>query len=157
MNTTTILQSEFEERIRRFQANIKNEGLDACLVHATESDMAHVRYLSEYWPTFETAAVFVPVEGEPVLLVGPESDLYASHRSFFKHIEKMKENIAGVLQMPKENVNIKATTEEGLGFTGNGEGISSKAITLLTTVNDYCYDDTIMTGNCNSCGGCCKK
>ncbi|NLO71945.1 MAG: hypothetical protein GX102_13575, partial [Porphyromonadaceae bacterium] len=89
MNTTTIPQSEFEERIKKFQANIKQEGLDACLVHATESDMAHVRYLSEYWPTFETAAVFVPAEGEAVLLVGPESDLYASHRSFFKNIEKL--------------------------------------------------------------------
>ncbi len=89
MNTTTIPQSEFEERIKKFQANIRQEGLDACLVHATESDMAHVRYLSEYWPTFETAAVFVPAEGEPVLLVGPESDLYASHRSFFKNIEKL--------------------------------------------------------------------
>lgn len=91
MNTTTILQSEFEERIKRFQANIRNEGLDACLVHATESDMAHVRYLSEYWPTFETAAVLVPAEGQPVLLVGPESDLYASRRSFFKNIEKLIE------------------------------------------------------------------
>jgi Xaa-Pro aminopeptidase len=90
-NTTTISQSEFEERIKKFQANIKNEGLDACLVHATESDMAHVRYLSEYWPTFETAAVFVPVEGEPVLLVGTESDLYGSRRSCIKNIEKMLE------------------------------------------------------------------
>lgn len=91
MNTTTIPQSEFEERIKRFQANIRKENLDACLVHATESDMAHVRYLSEYWPTFETGAVLVPAEGEPVLLVGPESDLYASHRSFFKNIEKLIE------------------------------------------------------------------
>ena len=91
MNTTTILQSEFEERIRKFQANIKAAGLDACLVHATESDMAHVRYLSEYWPTFDTAAVLMPAEGEPVLLVGPESDIYSSHRSFYKHIEKLIE------------------------------------------------------------------
>lgn len=91
MNTTTIPQSEFEERIRRFQENIKNKGLDACLVHATESDMAFVRYLSEYWPTFETAGVFVPADGEAVLLVGPESDHYAAHRSFFKNIEKMVE------------------------------------------------------------------
>ena len=91
MNTTTILQSEFEERIRKFQANIKAAGLDACLVHATEADMAHVRYLSEYWPTFETAAVLMPAEGEPVLLVGPESDIYSSHRSFYKHIEKLIE------------------------------------------------------------------
>lgn len=91
MTTTTISRSEFAERIRKFQANIKKAGLDACLVHATESDMAHVRYLSEYWPTFETAAVFVPVEGEPVLLVGPESDLYGAKRSVCKNIEKMIE------------------------------------------------------------------
>lgn len=91
MNTTTIPKSEFEERIKKFQANIKKEGLDACLVHATESDMAFVRYLSEYWPVFETAAILVPADGEPILLVGPESDLYASDRSFFKHIEKMIE------------------------------------------------------------------
>ena len=91
MKTTTIPQSEFEERIKKFQANIKEANLDACLVHAIESDMAHVRYLSEYWPTFETAGVFVPAEGEPVLLVGPESDLYASHRSFYKNIEKLIE------------------------------------------------------------------
>jgi Xaa-Pro aminopeptidase len=90
-NTTTISQSEFEERIKKFQANIKKEGLDACLVHATESDMAHVRYLSEYWPTFETAAVLMPAEGEPVLLVGPESDIYSSQRSFYTNIEKLIE------------------------------------------------------------------
>ncbi|MDD4107439.1 MAG: Xaa-Pro peptidase family protein [Prolixibacteraceae bacterium] len=91
MNTTTIPNQEFYERISKFQSNIKAAGLDACLVHATESDMANVRYLSEYWPTFETAAVFVPAEGESVLLVGPESEIYASHRSVFKNIEKMIE------------------------------------------------------------------
>jgi len=91
MNTTSISNQEFDERIKRFQANIKNEGLDACLVHATESDMANVRYLSEYWPTFEAAAVLVPAEGEAVLLVGPESGLYAAQRSHFKNIEMMIE------------------------------------------------------------------
>lgn len=90
-NTTTIPEQEFHNRITKFQENIKAAGLDACLVHATESDMANVRYLSEYWPTFETAAVFVPAEGEAVLLVGPESDIYAAHRSVFTNIEKMIE------------------------------------------------------------------
>ena len=91
MNTTTIPKQEFYDRIKKFQANIKAAGLDACLVHASESDMANVRYLSEYWPTFEAAAVFVPAEGESVLLVGPESDLYAAQRSVFTNIEKMIE------------------------------------------------------------------
>jgi Xaa-Pro aminopeptidase len=91
MNTTTIPKQEFDERIKKFQANIKAAGLDACLVHASESDMANVRYLSEYWPTFEAAAVFVPAEGESVLLVGPESEIYAAHRSTFSNIEKMIE------------------------------------------------------------------
>jgi Xaa-Pro aminopeptidase len=91
MNTTTIPKQEFYDRIAKFQANIKAAGLDACLVHASESDMANVRYLSEYWPTFEASAVFVPAEGEAVLLVGPESEIYAAHRSVFTNIERMIE------------------------------------------------------------------
>ena len=61
-------------------------------------------------------------------------------------------------QMPVGKVNVKATTEEGLGFTGNGEGISAQAITLLTSVEDYCYDDKIMGSGCGGCsGGCCGR
>lgn len=91
MNTTTIPESEFNERIKKFQSKIRSEGLDACLVHGTESDTAHVRYLSEYWPVFEAAGVLVPADGEPVLLAGPESKLYANHRSVLKNIELIKE------------------------------------------------------------------
>jgi Xaa-Pro aminopeptidase len=91
MNTTTIPNQEFYDRIAKFQENIKTAGLSACLVHASESDMANVRYLSEYWPTFEASAVFVPASGEAVLLVGPESEIYAAQRSVFKNIEKMSE------------------------------------------------------------------
>ena len=66
-------------------------GLDAALVHGSEGEFANVRYLTEYWPTFETAGVFVPAAGEPFLLVGPESEYYAKGRSFLKNIEKMIE------------------------------------------------------------------
>ena len=55
-----IPTQEYFDRIAKFQANMKAAGLDACLVHGTESDFANVRYLSEYWPTFEQAGVFVP-------------------------------------------------------------------------------------------------
>ena len=43
----------------------------------------------------------------------------------------MTANIASALDIPKEDVNVKATTEEGLGFTGEGLGISASAVCLL--------------------------
>ncbi len=46
-------------------------------------------------------------------------------------IEDMIHNISSVLMIDKDSINIKATTEEGLGFTGSGEGIASEAICLL--------------------------
>ena len=68
---------------------------------------------------------------------------------------QMVDNIARALGIEKSRVNVKATTEEGLGFTGNGEGISSQAITLLTTVDNYCYDREMMRGaGCGGCSGC---
>ena len=47
------------------------------------------------------------------------------------HIPAMKENIARVLGVSVEAVNVKATTEEHLGFTGNGEGMAAHAVCLL--------------------------
>lgn len=47
------------------------------------------------------------------------------------HIDKMRKNIAAALDIDEENVNIKATTEEKLGFTGNKEGISAHSVCLL--------------------------
>ncbi|MDD2479747.1 MAG: Xaa-Pro peptidase family protein [Victivallaceae bacterium] len=85
----TIPVSEYHERIKKFQANIKAEGLDAAIVHGIECDCAHVRYLTEYWPTFESAGVFVPAEGTPILLIGPESEFYARDRSVIPNIMKM--------------------------------------------------------------------
>nr|WP_317333788.1 2-C-methyl-D-erythritol 2,4-cyclodiphosphate synthase [uncultured Romboutsia sp.] len=51
------------------------------------------------------------------------------------HIQNMRENIANALNTSIENINVKATTEEGLGFTGAKEGISAQSICLLVKVD----------------------
>lgn len=70
------------------------------------------------------------------------------------YIDQMRQNIARCLDIPVNRVNIKATTEEKLGFTGEGLGISSQAVCLLETVGNYDYDVMGMQAGCNSCAGC---
>lgn len=69
------------------------------------------------------------------------------------YIEEMEKNIAEVLQISVDQVNIKATTEEGLGFTGTEEGISSQAVCLLESLMDA-SNNVYLDGGCPGCGGC---
>lgn len=70
-------------------------------------------------------------------------------------IPDMVTTIAAALGVSESQVNIKATTEEGMGFTGTGDGMSSQAICLLETVGNYDYDIMEETSNrCSGCGGC---
>jgi len=71
------------------------------------------------------------------------------------HIDTMRANIAKALSIDVRQVNVKATTEEGLGFTGTGEGISSQAICLLTSpVGVGSEDVTEQNNKCAGCSGC---
>ncbi len=60
-----------------------------------------------------------------------DATIIAQRPKMAPHIPYMVKNIARALQLPIDKVNVKATTEEGLGFTGHEEGISSNAICLL--------------------------
>ena len=51
------------------------------------------------------------------------------------HIEQMEANIAAALCIEQDRINVKATTEEGLGFTGDGSGMAAHAVVLLEQVN----------------------
>ncbi|MFL0269143.1 2-C-methyl-D-erythritol 2,4-cyclodiphosphate synthase [Candidatus Clostridium radicumherbarum] len=60
-----------------------------------------------------------------------DSTIIAQKPKMAPYIPTMVENISNALAISKDKVNVKATTEEGLGFTGTGEGISSQSICLL--------------------------
>ena len=65
-----------------------------------------------------------------------DATIIAQKPKMAPHIPQMRKNMAEAMGIPESSLNIKATTEEGLGFTGSGEGISSQAICLLTEIQD---------------------
>ena len=85
-----------------------------------------------------------------------DSTVIAQRPKLLPYRPQMAENIAAALGIEKEQVSVKATTEEGLGFTGTGEGISAQAIALLSSVADYAPEDRvgIISGGCGGWPGC---
>ena len=60
-----------------------------------------------------------------------DATVLAQRPKLAPHIPAMRENLAGAMGIDLEQVSIKATTEEGLGFTGTGEGIAAHAVALI--------------------------
>ncbi len=99
------------------------------------------------------------LEDNYFLIENIDSTIIAQQPKMRPHIEAMRQNIADALGITTEQVNVKATTEEGLGFTGAGEGIASQAVCMLTSpVNYMDIDVTNETGEdkCAECSGCSK-
>jgi len=65
------------------------------------------------------------------LISNIDATIIAQKPKMSPYIDEMKKNIATALNIDISQINIKATTEEGLGFTGNGEGISSQTVCLI--------------------------
>ena len=103
---------------------------------------------------------------EHYLVGNIDATIIAQQPKMAPYLSDMRENIAEALGIAKSQVNVKATTEEGLGFTGNGEGIAAQAVCLLESVADYlqggggmevyAFDESgnRMSRNCGGCGGC---
>ncbi len=64
-------------------------------------------------------------------IINVDATIIAQNPKVSPYIEKMRENIAGVLDISIDMINVKSTTEEGLGFTGKGEGIAAQGICLI--------------------------
>ena len=84
-----------------------------------------------------------------------DATIIAQRPKMRPHIDQMRENIAAALNIETEQVNVKATTEEGLGFTCTGEGISSQAVCAVEKYTNYASTD--MASIPAGCGGCCSR
>ena len=103
------------------------------------------------------------IENNGMVVGNIDATIIAQKPKMAPFIDEMKKNIANALCISENKVNIKATTEEGLGFTGDGSGISSMSIALLEEAN---ISESIAAikadenGNiindrpCGSCSGC---
>lgn len=87
-----------------------------------------------------------------------DATIIAQRPKMAPHIEKMRKNVAEVLGVELDQINIKATTEEGLGFTGTGEGISSQAICALEKITNFkSYKVADDEEGCAGCAGCRRE
>ena len=87
------------------------------------------------------------LEEENYVVGNIDATIIAQRPKMAPHIPQMRANVAKALQIEESQINIKATTEEGLGFTGTGEGISSQAICALIPVANYAYEDVMQIPN----------
>lgn len=110
------------------------------------------------------------IEENHYIIENIDATIIAQRPKLAAYRPQMAENIAAALGLRAGQVSVKATTEEGLGFTGRGEGIAAQAIVLLTEVANYCYYDgdngeavvvaagsaleEAGSGGCGGCPGC---
>ena len=88
-----------------------------------------------------------------------DSTIIAQKPKMASYIPAMRQNIADALKIDIDRVSVKATTEEGLGFTGEGLGISAQAVAMISKVENIVYNDIMndRIADCGSCKGCCSR
>lgn len=91
---------------------------------------------------------------EAFLIENIDATVIAQSPKMRPYIASMRKNIAEALGVDVSQISVKATTEEGLGFTGSGEGIAAQAVCLLTSPFDLAARQ--VTDGCEGCSGCKK-
>ena len=135
--------------------------MDALLGAAALRDIG--RHFPDNDPAYEGADSIEPLKkvGEMLeermyLIENIDATVIAQKPKLLPYIDTMVKNVAEALHLEEDQVNIKATTEEGLGFTGKKEGISAQAICCISKALDLMPDDRI-AGGCSGCPGCTKN
>ena len=90
------------------------------------------------------------IEEKGYVIGNIDATIIAQKPKLRPYIEQMEENIAKVLGVEKDQINVKATTEERLGFTGREEGMAAQAICSLETM----YEASTQVGCNGGCGNC---
>lgn len=135
--------------------------MDALLGAAALRDIG--RHFPDNDPAYEGAdsiellkKVGEMLEERMYLIENIDATVIAQKPKLLPYIDTMVKNVAEALHLEEDQVNIKATTEEGLGFTGKKEGISAQVICCISKALDLMPDDRI-TGGCSGCPGCAKN
>lgn len=97
------------------------------------------------------------IEEELYIIENIDATIIAQKPKMLPFIDNMRDNIAKALKIEVNQVNIKATTEEGLGFTGALEGIAAQAVCSLSSIKENSFEPA--SGGCTGCSGCrgCNK
>ena len=90
------------------------------------------------------------IEEKGYVIENIDATVIAQKPKLRPYIDQMEENIAKVLRIERDQINVKATTEERLGFTGREEGMAAQAICSLMTM----YEASIQVGCNGGCGNC---
>ncbi len=136
--------------------------MDALLGAAALGDIG--RHFPDTDPAYEGAAslqllqkVKELLEQGGFLIENIDATIIAQAPKMRPYIDTMREKIAEALDIDVRQVNVKATTEEGLGFTGTGEGISAQAVCMLTSPFDLTAQEVSVQRDCAGCGGCVRQ
>lgn len=99
------------------------------------------------------------IEDKQYIIENIDAIIVAQSPKMATYIPTMIKKIASVLAIEEDQINIKATTEEGLGVTGDGRGIASHVTCMLNSVENYRYytfNPLEEERKCDGCGGCPK-
>lgn len=135
---------------------------DALLGAAALGDIGkHFPDTEEKWKGADSLKLLeqvgVMLEEKCLFIENIDATIIAQAPKMRPHIDAMRVNIAKALKIDVEQVNVKATTEEGMGFTGEGKGISAQAVCLVESPTSLYNVRMDQQQGCEGCSGCSKQ